>query len=66
MNEQNFDPETLIGLSEPEAKKIIIAAGMKARVRSRNGHGFMGTCEIDMKRVNLIIEDDAVSKASIG
>lgn len=56
----------LFGLTEKEAIEKIEAAGLKARVRKRDGQSFMGTCDARSDRINLVIEKDRVTATTIG
>lgn len=56
----------VVGLTETEAVAKIDAAGMKSRIRSKNGQAYVGTCDYRMDRVNLTIEKDLVTKATLG
>lgn len=55
-----------IGMTEEEAVKAIQGAGLKARIRARDGQAFMGTMDMDEGRINLTIEAGKVTQASIG
>lgn len=57
---------SLLGLTESDAVTTIEAAEMKARVRSREGQAFIGTCDYRTDRVNLHIMGGKVTKATIG
>lgn len=61
-----FDVSKLVGLTEEDAKTKITAAGLKCRVRNRDGQAFVGTCDYRMDRVNLSITDGKVTSASLG
>jgi hypothetical protein len=39
---------------------------MKARIRSREGKAFVGTCDYNVDRVNLHIMGGKVTKATLG
>ena len=56
----------LLGLTEVEARIIILEAGYTPRVTKRNGDYFVITMDYQMSRVNLKIEDDVVVSATIG
>ena len=61
-----MNTDSLIGLTEKGAVRKINAAGLKARVRRRDGKSFIGTCDHRMDRVNLEIDKGRVTKARIG
>lgn len=59
--------ESIIGLSEDDAKTVLTKMGIKRiRVTERNGERFMVTMDFNMGRVNLSIKDDKVYRASRG
>lgn len=63
---KTLDVKKLVGLTEDDAKAKILTAGMKCRVRNRDGQAFMGTCDFRMDRVNLSIDSGKVTNATIG
>ncbi|MFT7607165.1 MAG: putative lipoprotein YbaY [Candidatus Aldehydirespiratoraceae bacterium] len=56
----------VLGMSEDDARAHIEAAGMSARTMMRNGEAFVGTTDYRLDRVNLTIEDDVVTEATVG
>lgn len=64
MNE--IDLDSVLGLTEGDAVAKLKAAGLKVRVVGRNGVPFAHTMDYWRDRVNLVIADDKVTKASIG
>jgi len=58
--------KSLMGLAEKTAVETIKNAGFRARIRSRDGESFAGTCDYRLDRVNLYITDDKVKNASVG
>lgn len=56
----------VLGISEDDARAHIEAAGMSARTMMRNGEAFAGTSDYRLDRVNLTIEDDVVTGATVG
>lgn len=65
-NSKTLDIKKLVGLTEADAVAKIVAAGMKCRVRNRDGKAFIGTCDFRMDRINLSIESGKVINATIG
>ncbi len=57
---------SLLGLTEKEASLKIKAAEHTSRVVCRDGEWDIVTCEYQFDRVNLTIEKDLVTKATIG
>ena len=62
----NIQEQDLIGLTEEDAVNKVAGAGMKCRIRSRDGNPFIGTCDYRLDRFNLTIEKNLVTKASLG
>ena len=56
----------LIGLTETDAVAKIKAAGMKSRVRVRDGQAFIGTADYRLDRVNLSVANNLVTGATLG
>lgn len=56
----------VVGMKKDDAIEKINASGMYARIRSEDGRAFMGTCDVQLSRINLHIEDGIVVKASKG
>jgi uncharacterized lipoprotein YbaY len=56
----------VLGMSEDDARARIEAAEMSARIVMRNGEAFAGTADYRLDRVNLTIEDDVVTEATLG
>lgn len=61
-----FDINSVVGLTEEDAKAKIAAAGLKCRIRNKDGQAFIGTCDYRTDRVNLGIANGKVTSASIG
>ena len=57
---------TLIGMSEQDAIAAIEDEGLIARVVARDGEYFMVTEDYSVSRINLVIENDRVTEASVG
>ena len=55
-----FDEQTLIGITETEAKKILKENEICTRTTQRDGKHFIGTCDFRMDRVNLQVKDGKV------
>ena len=53
---------SLLHLTEKKAKAKIKKAGLKARVRSRNGAPLVGDRSAPANRIDLYITDDVVTK----
>jgi hypothetical protein len=58
--------ETLVGLTENDAIAAIVAEGLVARVVARDGEYFMVTEDYSVSRINLEIENDRVTRATVG
>jgi hypothetical protein len=58
--------ETLIGMTENGAIAAIAAEGLIARVVARDGEYFMVTEDYSVSRINLEIENDRVTRATVG
>lgn len=61
-----MDITTLVSLTEDEAVQKIKDAGMKCRLRSKNGNNFIVTMDYRLDRVNLWIDAGIVTKVSLG
>ncbi len=61
-----MDVSKLIGLSEKEALDVISQNGFKARIDSKDGESFMGTCDYRLDRVKLSVYGGKVTTANIG
>jgi hypothetical protein len=57
---------TLIGMTEDAAIAAIVAEGLTARVVARNGENFMVTEDYSVSRINLVIDNDVVTAATVG
>lgn len=62
----SFTLVSLLGLTEAEAVLKIKEAGLRSRLKARNGKSFIGTEEVGLDRVNLHVENDLVVKAYFG
>jgi hypothetical protein len=60
------DAAALVGLGEAEATKVAESNGWTVRVVARDGESFAVTDDYRLDRVNLTIEDGAVSAATVG
>jgi len=58
--------DTLVGTSAQEAEKAVAAAGLTWRVIAEDGTFNAVTADYDPKRVNVELEDDKVTKATVG
>jgi len=58
--------DKFIGLTEAQANTLAQENGYTTRVMSRNGERFCGTADMQMRRVNLTIENDLVTAAKVG
>jgi hypothetical protein len=61
-----MNPNEVVGMAKEAAIEKINAAGMRARIRSEDGKAFMGTCDVQIDRINLHIEGGIVVRASAG
>jgi len=66
MTDKTDTANSVIGMSEADAKKAIEAAGLTSRVKFRDGVPSMGTCDCNMQRVNLSIDAGKVTSVSFG
>jgi hypothetical protein len=62
----SFTLVSLLGLTEAEAVIKIKEAGLRSRIKSRNGKAFVGTEDVNLNRVNLHVENDLVVRAYFG
>jgi predicted urease superfamily metal-dependent hydrolase len=58
--------DSLIGLTEDEARKVAAERGWAVRVAMRDGEAFMLTTDYREDRVNLTVEKNAVTSVQIG
>lgn len=58
--------DSLIGLTEDEAKKVATERGWVVRVAMRDGEAFMLTTDYREDRVNLTVEKNTVTSVQIG
>lgn len=56
----------LEGRSEENAVSKILTDGFDYRITRRDGVNYMITCDFDMERVNLEIDKNIVTSASLG
>lgn len=61
-----FDLNSVMNLSEADAVQKIKNAGMKPRIRAKNGTAFIVTADYRTDRVNIWIDGDVVVGATIG
>jgi len=62
----SFNLNSILNLSEADAVQKIKNAGMKPRIRARNGTAFIVTADYRTDRVNIWIDGDVVVRATIG
>lgn len=61
-----FDTNTLIGLSETEAKEIAIRNGFAFRVTRKDAVNYVITCDFRIFRINVEIDEEKVSSVNFG
>jgi hypothetical protein len=55
-----------IGLTEEQGRKLAILDGFEVRVRSKDGEGYRGTCDVNTSRINFTIENGIITSARLG
>ena len=65
---ENFEEwaKGAIGHTEAEVVEAIVQGGGTARVRSRDGERYMGTCDVVANRANLTVEKGLVTAITFG
>jgi hypothetical protein len=58
--------DSLIGLTEDEAKKVATERGWSVRVAMRDGEAFMLTTDYRQDRVNIVVAKNVVTSVQIG
>lgn len=58
--------DEFVGMKKAAAIKAIQGQGKTARVMGEDGQNFVGTCDFQPDRVNLIIEKDIVKSTYTG
>lgn len=57
---------TLLGMNVVEAEALAKSQGFMSRIVERDGESFMITMDYRTNRVNLIVENDIITKAHVG
>ena len=58
--------QDVVGMDKDAAVKLITGKGFKCRTRKEDGEAFMGTMEVNLKRVNIEVVKGKVVKANVG
>lgn len=66
MAQENVLKKELVGLTKEEAVAKLTAAGSRYRIRMVDGQGCVGTCDYRLDRFNLILENNIVTKVTMG
>jgi len=51
----------IVGLSLEAAREKLESQGMKLRVMKLDGEGCIGTCDFDLQRVNVEVQDEKIA-----
>ncbi len=61
----NFDLTQLVGMTIKEAEDVVLKAGLLVRV-AQIGRSSRGDCAHLKNRINLLVKDEKVTKATVG
>lgn len=58
--------KTLVGMTNKQAQSWADENGFTCRVTSKDGEGFIVTCDYNIHRINLDLEQDKVVRVVVG